>query len=118
MIRPDMTEAILRCISLHLSTRRSCREIEYKVNIYDDGKLVMFPNMYVFPDSKHRKSADRQDIIAHILINHCDSKYVYIIRNSYGQIHSCKVNPNYISPGSYIYEFSSTRKSRRWNKVI
>mgnify|MGYP000516813250 CR=1 FL=1 len=34
MIRPDMTEAILRCISSHLSARRGCREIEYKVNIY------------------------------------------------------------------------------------
>lgn len=118
MIRPDMTEAILRCISSHLSARRGCREIEYKVNIYDDGKIVMFPKMYVFPDSKHRKSADRQDIVSHILIDHCDSRFVNIIENESGEMHSWKVDTEYITPGSYSYEFSSTRKSRRWNKVI
>ena len=118
MIRPDMTEAILRCISSHLSARRGCREIEYKVNIYDDGKIVMFPKMYVFPDSKHRKSADRQDIVSHILIDHCDSRFVNIIENESGQMHSWKVDTEYITPGSYSYEFSSTRKSRRLNKII
>ena len=68
MIRPDMTEAILRCISSHLSTRRGCREIEYKVNIYDDGKIVMFPKMYFQILSIENRQTDKIYYHTYLLI--------------------------------------------------
>ena len=99
----ELTQAILYQISKHLSSRKSCKEIEYVVEMQNSEsgpRINMFPYVRVFPDTYHRKQIYEDSVVTHVLKYH-----VHIdVRNT-------------IVPGTYIYKMSTTRKIRRWEKL-
>ena len=115
-IKPDMTESILKCISKHISNRRDCKDVEYDVNVFGDGKITLFPEVLVFDDIHNRRPVNRKPLLDHIIDFHCDPKFVSVVMNSNDEVHSR--NFQYVIPGHYVYKYSSSGKCRRWIKLI
>ena len=95
------TEKFLKQISEHLSGRDDCRQVEFEVDIktyFDCVQVVSIrPEVFVYPDRKHRRIQDKTSVIDHILSSHNDE---YVLEN-----------------GNYIYRLSVDKKRRKWMKI-
>lgn len=111
----DYTVEFLRAISNRLSSRQSCRQVEYTVVIsIEPCNIVVFePNVEVFPDTHHRQHTDLRSVVSHIMRTQFGST-VYDQDDEYGQ-------PRYksgsLTPGTYKYVLSFDRKRRQWTRI-
>ena len=94
-----LTYDLLHGISTKLSGRHDCRHIEYTVKI-SDGIISMTPLKLVYPDSHHRKSSDRCDVIDYVLY---DMHTKFIFKESKDLV-----------DGEYVYRLSASRNMRKW----
>lgn len=124
----DYTEEFLRCISDHLSSRKSCRKVEYVVAIgmmYDDSeyqmtladldegihdKIFFSPPRFVFPDKFHRSKGDYQNIVNHVIKSHFHDT----IFDREDSCKDCRFKEGSLSPGIYKYKNSFNSKRRKW----
>ena len=124
------TVKLLRAISKRLSSRKSCKRIEYIVCIgmeaddiehqkslaeYNDvSDVIMFyPEREVFPDTHHRRSTDLIDIVSCVIMTKFkDTVFSYV--DNLGKIH---FNEGSVVPGVYKYILSATKKRRKWVRI-
>lgn len=88
------TMKLLRLISSHLSSRVDCKKVEYCVTITDH--VTMSPLIEVYPDRRTRGKFKKENLIYHIQNYHVDVSQLQLVK------------------GTYIYQLSVTKKSRRW----
>lgn len=123
----DYTVEFLHAIAQRLSSRESCRKIEYLVYIgilptdkivqyslsdYSDvsNRVYFYPERTVFPDTHHRQHTDLTDIVCHVMRNKFLDT-VYDHTDQYG--HACFKDGS-LTPGVYQYVLSFDRKRRQW----
>lgn len=109
------TENFLRLVSNRLSTRNICRNLTYKLSIYEkDGyEYVSFePDIFVYPDRYHKKYSDRCKVTDLII---CDNYSVFI--NSIDVESGIKLNLGTFIPGDYRYMYSFNNKRRHWIRL-
>lgn len=109
--KSELTLALLRCISSHLSGREDCREVEYQICITDD-RILMNPQRVVFPSVYKRKESDKVTIVGHVVKDHFPEHFDYI-----DNLHETHIRSNAFVKGHYVYKLSSNKKQRRWEKV-
>ena len=85
-------------ISRHLSSRKSCSKIEYRIVINADKSVYMYPDVYVYPNRYMRHRSQMISVTEHVLREHIN--YFDFIRRAV--------------PGTYVYQISSTKRKRRW----
>lgn len=90
------TYDFLKQLSLHMSSRKNCKNVEYVVCI-NDGDIQVDPCIFCYNDRYHRSDRDRLRVDEHILKYH--------IQNSV------------LVDGVYKYAFSVSKKSRHWIKI-
>lgn len=90
------TMKLLRLISSHLSSRVDCKKVEYYVTIADH--VTMSPLIEVYPDRRTRGKLKKEDLLHHIQNHHADLTQLQLVK------------------GTYIYQLSVTKKSRRWTR--
>ncbi len=130
MTAGKQTKQLLQAISKRLSSRKSCRRIEYTVCIgttydepdhqrslsdYDDvHDIIMFyPEREVFPDTHHRRSTDLIDIVSCIIMTKFKNNIFSYVDNL-GKIHFVDGS---LVPGVYKYILSVTKKRRKWVRI-
>lgn len=109
------TKRFLTTISKHLSGRKDCRGVIYKVTIqpsYKDEEMIITPEIKIFPDRYHRKPTDKTNVIAHVLFKHMPE----ILLTSNGEMSKVYYTETLI-PGVYEYQMSFSGKQRRWVKI-
>lgn len=131
--RTELTEDLLNCIAKHLSGRRECQGVTYRVvlgmqdnssehlNLENEFECVVdfnhyisfSPHINVYRDKHHRKSCDKSSIEEHVILYHF-SNTLYCSRETSGHI---KINRDLIIPGIYEYQPSIDKKRRRWVRV-
>lgn len=128
-MKRDITAEFLRCISDHLSSRKSCRKVEYEVyiGVVDSNtleiapissskdsatRIYFFPEQYVYPDRRRRKHGDEVEIVEHVIQSHFYDE----LFAGYEEGRIC-CNMNNITPGVYRYVLSFDRKKRQWVRV-
>jgi hypothetical protein len=125
------TVELLRAIAKRLSSRKSCKRIEYIVCIgmiddsiehqksiaeYSGGigdVILFFPEREVFPDTHHRRSTDLIDIVSCVIMTKFKNT-VFSYVDNIGQIH---YQEGSVVPGIYKYILSTTKKRRKWVRV-
>ena len=113
-IRPyhdDKTAMLLNDIAKHLSSRNSCKGLEYAVFISKTGCITMYPEIQVYPSRNERRSTDRQSLLRHIFNCHIIG-FSKVNDNGFIQ-----VDLSVFTPGHYLYKQSFRRKSRKWIKI-
>lgn len=130
MTSGKQTKQLLQAISKRLSSRRSCRRIEYIVCIgttYDEPDhqrslsdygdvhdiIMFYPEREVFPDTHHRRSTDLIDIVSCIIMTKFKNNIFSYVDNL-GKIHFIDGS---LVPGVYKYILSTTKKRRKWTRV-
>lgn len=112
----DITIDLLQAISARLASRADCRRIEYwlELNVEDNKLTYQFnPSMiWVYPDMYHRKKSDMIPIVDYILKSKF-SDNVNISEDRDITIHDCT-----LTPGTYHYKLSITKKQRKWFKQL
>ena len=98
MNQADTTLEFLHLISQHLSGRSEFRQVEYIVEI-TDSIVQISHSVFVFPDRHTRKPGTKLPVLEHIIQYHYDCKLPELI------------------PGTYKYELSAFKKSRRWTRI-
>lgn len=119
----DYTVEFLRAIAERLSSRESCRRLEYIVNIgccdnpiipVDATTVVKFyPERSVYPDIHHRHKTDLKDVVDHVM----RAKFydtVYDTDDEYGR---ARFIEGTLTPGVYKYVLSFDKKRRQWVKL-
>ena len=111
----ERTESLLLCISSHLSSRKDCRKVTYRVTISKDG-IKFSPDVRVFPNIHRRKDVDKSPVLEHILMHHflmdvCPLSG--IVRNN----DECLIKANSLIPGCYEYRSSIDGKRRKWFRI-
>ncbi len=91
----ETTKEFLHLISNHLSSRKECKRMTYKVTIFENKNPTMDPVIEVFPSIHRRKIQDKTAVINHILQDH-------------------NIDVSDLVPGVYIYQISVNAKRRRW----
>lgn len=94
------TYVFLRQLSLHMSSRKNCKNIEYYVKI-DKGKIHVDPSIFCYNDRYHRSDRDRLRAYEHVLKYHFPENF----------------NSNSLLDGNYKYVFTASKKSRHWIKI-
>lgn len=109
----DRTLEMLLTISSHLSSRESCRFVEYVVTISGNKsqKVSFDPETYVFPDRYRRKSLDRESIVSHVLLHHFPE--LIQRKSAKGEYY---LKPKSLVNGTYVYRLSYDRRSRKWDR--
>lgn len=97
-MKTSITFRFLYQISRHLSSRKDCSKIEYRVVIQPDRSVHIYPDVYVYPNRYMRHRSQRISVTEHVLREHIN--YFDFIRRSV--------------PGVYVYQISSTKRKRRW----
>lgn len=114
-----LTEMFLTTLSKHLSSRDSCKGVEYQVVISqcDEDTSVCYisiqPNVHVFPNVHSRRPEDKLPVVDHIVLSHFYSE-LYGHADIKGNI--CVIRDN-IVPGTYLYQLSADRRRRRWTRL-
>ena len=106
------TEQLCNYLAKHLSTRKECRCEEYMLNI-QDGLIVCWPNVAVFPDRYTRRSGAKLPVLQHVLTYHlpnCGLK-----DDKFGGV---KVSKGFFVNGIYRYKTSVDKRSRKWFRVM
>ena len=97
------TEAFLRCVSTHLSSREECKQLELVAIIDDSLHVKLLPQDYlIFPSRYKKKAINKIAVTEHVANEHFDNQ-VYSDRFS-------------LVPGEYIYKLSVNKKQRRWQR--
>lgn len=125
----DYTAEFLRSIAERLSSRQSCRKIEYDVfigvspNVFGrqfsmseldpSNKVFFYPERTVYPDTHHRQRTDLQNVVNHVMRTKFKDT-VYDHDDEYGQ--AC-FKADSLTPGEYKYILSFDKKRRQWVKV-
>lgn len=133
MTEPDkskLTQKFLQCIAQHLSSRRECKGVSYRISIgvHDSmlyphevsmfekelsNKRVLFhPNTYVFPNQYHRKDTDKVNVVYHVASSHFGDMIL-----SYQEDGCTYVDTDKLVRGVYEYQPSIDNKKRRWVRV-
>lgn len=103
------TERLLHLISYHLSTRKQCRNKEYRVNIHlvtvTNGSLIITVDP-ALPMLDSRTNRYERSLLAHIFKYHMPELYGKDLR------------ANTFVPGTYIYKQSVNHKYRKWTKEL
>ena len=108
--RSEYTRDFLLRISKRLSGRMECHQLTYQV-IIGRCSVVFIPPVMVYPDRHTRKSASKLNIVEHIIKR--DSE-LYAGTDEFGVTH---IYPNVLVPGTYEYQPSIDKKSRRWVRI-
>lgn len=90
------TKAVLLGISKRLSSRKECKNAEYKITI-QDNKIKMNPKIRVYRNRHSRTEGDKI-LVQDLIYRKCSILYP-----------GCK-----LVNGTYIYQFSIDRKRRKW----
>lgn len=109
----DRTLEMLLTISSHLSSRESCKGVEYTVKVSGDKlqEVTFDPEIYVFPDRYRRKSLDRESIVSHVLLHHFPE--LIQRKSAKGEYY---LKPMSLVSGTYVYRLSYDRRSRKWDR--
>lgn len=113
----ERTEDVLKCISLHLSSRPSLRRCEYVCKIVDNYIFLEPSQIEVFPDRFHKKVGDRMNILYHVLHDHYPDCLVDNVKSGKHDryIH---IKPGVLTPGCYTYKLSFTGNRRQWMRSL
>lgn len=131
--RTELTKELLNCIAKHLSSRRECQGVTYRValgmkdesseylKLKDESEHIIdfnhyisfFPRIDVYRDRYHRKSCDKSSVEEHVILYHF-SDSLYCGRQTSGHIN---INKDLIVPGVYEYQPSIDKKRRRWVRI-
>ena len=118
------TESVLNAISTHLSKKKECRKMIYRVaiGVYDEEqsvcRLLWSDNNCsncMFFDTKvqlRSNSGRMTPAIQHIIIEHFPELWAGAANGNQIQIYS-----NMLVSGIYEYRQSTTHKYRRWFKI-
>lgn len=120
--KQEWTKELLMHVAQHLSGKALCNHIEYIVDIcipssFSYSQISMEDLTHINSNVsevtiKHRNEAvDEAKLFTHILRNHMNQLVI-----DCGDINPPAVNKDYLIPGRYRYQFSATKKTRRWVK--
>ena len=99
------TQQFLRCISDHLSGRKDCRGVEYEVTIDSDIRFI--PSVHVYPSRYNRSKSSRTTVVSHVITYHFPELFET----------KSTIDTNKLIKGTYKYQLSVDKKSRRWIKI-
>lgn len=119
----DNTLELLNSISRHLSGRKDCKGVEYRVRLctedannpyskYQLSEVEFTPEVKVFPSTKCRAEYQKEPILYHILTRHYPHWFEGMRPSG-----NCAISSNTIIPGIYIYRVSANKKYRRWERI-
>lgn len=112
----NFTEDLLYGLSRRLSSRKDCKDYEYKVCIETNtaGQVVSLePSILVYPDRYHRQGHDRLEALEYVMRNYVDDT-VGIKHISQNEL---LIFGNGFVDGIYLYKFSVDKKRRKWFKI-
>lgn len=104
------TASLLRAISSRLSSRKDCRHQTYWVNISFTGQIEFKPYTYVFPDTHHRVSPAKLDVVEYVL-NKPEFAHLHPEKTKDGMM---LVDPDSVVSEVYVYDYIGKSKLRRW----
>ena len=108
------TASLLRAISSRLSSRKDCRHQIYWVNISSTGQIEFKPYTYVFPDTHHRVSPAKLDVVEYVL-NKPEFEHLHPRKTEDGRMF---VDPYSVASGVYVYDYIGESKLRRWMTAV
>lgn len=120
MTPSERTVQILRCLASHLSSRKSCKQVEYTVCIgctetgaqLFTNSITLNPHRQVFPDTYHRKQSDLIDVAEHVLIAHFPDIAVD------SDVLNVQYAEGSLVTGVYRYILSFDKSRRQWIRII
>lgn len=124
--KSKLTQSLLKCISDHLSGRKDCRRVTYRIAIgvkdknqsatlsddcIIDYMVAFLPEIKIFPDTYHRKPTDKVSVISHVISEHFPE--LLYQKNSV-----LYVDTDRLVKGIYEYQPSFDNKKRRWVRIF
>lgn len=113
----ERTEEVLKCISLHLSSRPSLRRCEYLCKIVNTYICLEPSEIEVFPDRYHKRAGDKMNVLYHVLHDHYPDCLPENLAD--GKHDKCiHIKRGVLTPGCYIYKLSFTGNRRQWIRSL
>lgn len=111
----QLTEAFLKSIAWHLSSKKNCKGKVYRVEIQTIDSENSKRQLVVFEcDVRLRSHYNRNymaKVLEHVLVDHFQEHMSFITTSKH------IVMPNTFVPGVYEYRLSASGRYRRWCKV-
>lgn len=122
-LQSENTKKLLNSISKHLSGRKDCKGVEYKVRIciedpddpyskYETTQIKFTPEIRVLPNARCRADYQKENIVYHVLTRHFNDLFEGIRPSG-----NCSIYKDAIVPGIYVYRISANGKYRRWERL-
>lgn len=118
--KEENTYLLIRELTRRLATRSVVKNQEYKLTILDGDKILFTPNIAVYPNIHRRKEEDLDNVLCCSLSKLFPFNHGIDINEETDDWDICERifedEPKFES-GVWIYKFSSSKKSRRWEKI-
>lgn len=107
-----LTTKFLLELSKHLSGRKDCNGVNYKV-VVGRCSIIFLPPKTVCPDKYTRKKSMKVSVLDHVIRRHFYSE----LCGGLDEFGNTVLIAEKLLPGTYEYRSSIDNKSRRWIRV-